>query len=78
LQRFYPLFGQLANLAPIAAGQTVVLSAHMQDPLAKDPFKTSIQLMTTFIMISGVSILALYRYDRATAHTPRNDWVPHT
>jgi hypothetical protein len=32
LQRFYPLFGQLANLAPIAAGQTVVLSAYMTDP----------------------------------------------
>lgn len=61
MQRFYPLFGQLANIAPIAAGQTVVLSARMTDPDAKDPFLKSIQLITTFIMVSGAAILALYK-----------------
>lgn len=66
MQRFYPLFGQLANIAPIAAGQTVVLSARMTDPDAKDPFLKSIQLITTFIMVSGVAILALYKYVRPT------------
>jgi AAA family ATP:ADP antiporter len=60
-KRFYPLFGQLANLAPIAAGQTVVLSAHMTDPNSSDPFLRSIQLMTVFITISGVAISALYK-----------------
>jgi AAA family ATP:ADP antiporter len=60
-KRFYPLFGQLANLAPIAAGQTVVLSAAMTDPKSEDPFLKSIQLMTVFITLSGVSITALYK-----------------
>ena len=60
-KRFYPLFGQLANIAPIAAGQTVVLSAHMTDPNAKDPFLKSIQLITSFIMFSGVAIMSLYK-----------------
>ncbi|EKU20877.1 carrier protein [Nannochloropsis gaditana CCMP526] len=60
-KRFYPLFGQLANIAPIAAGQTVVLSAHMTDPASKDPFLKSIQLITVFIMISGAAIMSLYR-----------------
>ena len=60
-KRFYPLFGQLANIAPIAAGQTVVLSSHMTDPTIKDPFLKSIQLITVFIMISGAAIMALYK-----------------
>jgi ATP/ADP translocase len=60
-QRFYPLFGQLANLAPIAAGQTVVLSARMTDHKAADPFFKSIQLITSFIMVSGVAIGILYK-----------------
>jgi len=60
-KRFYPLFGQLANIAPIAAGQTVVLSAHMTDPASNDPFLKSIQLITCFIMISGAAIMALYK-----------------
>jgi len=60
-KRFYPLFGQLANIAPIAAGQTVVLSSHMTDPMSKDPFLKSIQLITVFIMISGAAIMALYK-----------------
>jgi hypothetical protein len=39
----------------------VVLSARMTDPDVKDPFLKSIQLITTFIMISGVAILSLYK-----------------
>lgn len=54
----------MISLAPVFAGQTVLLSSFLsskaKDSQLDDPFIRSVQLTTAFISISGVAVLALY------------------
>uniref|UniRef100_A0A6U4VLG5 ADP,ATP carrier protein n=1 Tax=Hemiselmis andersenii TaxID=464988 RepID=A0A6U4VLG5_HEMAN len=58
-KRFYPLFGQLANIAPIAAGQTVAYFAKMAAE-GDDAFARSLQLTTVLILAAGACLMGLY------------------
>jgi len=57
--RFYPLFGQLANIAPICAGQTVAYFARNSDS-GDDAFGVALKGTTYLILLSGVCLFALY------------------
>lgn len=63
-KRFYPLFGQLANLAPICSGFCVKYFNYKPSentPEAKNSaFLQSVQMLTIPIIISGVALLFLY------------------
>jgi ATP:ADP antiporter, AAA family len=57
--RFYPLFGQLANIAPICAGQTVAYFARRSDS-GDDAFGVALQGTTVLILAAGVCLFGLY------------------
>eukprot|EP00802_Teleaulax_amphioxeia_P005184 Tamp_05188.p1 GENE.Tamp_05188~~Tamp_05188.p1 ORF type:complete len:579 (-),score=160.89 Tamp_05188:1307-2875(-) len=57
--RFYPLFGQLANIAPICAGQTVAYFARRSDS-GDDAFGVALQGTTCLILAAGVCLFGLY------------------
>jgi len=57
--RFYPLFGQLANIAPICAGQTVAYFARRSDS-SDDSFGVALQGTTCLILAAGVCLMGLY------------------
>jgi len=57
--RFYPLFGQLANIAPICAGQTVAFFARRSDT-SDDSFGVALQGTTCLILAAGVCLMGLY------------------
>jgi hypothetical protein len=57
--RFYPLFGQLANIAPICAGQTVAYFAR-QSSGTDDSFGVALVGTTQLILAAGVCLFALY------------------
>ncbi|EKX36921.1 hypothetical protein GUITHDRAFT_165621 [Guillardia theta CCMP2712] len=59
--RFYPLFGQLANIAPICAGQTVAYFAHLSDK-GDDAFGVALQQTTVLILAAGACLMLLYHY----------------
>mmetsp|Transcript_2560 Transcript_2560/g.6145 ORF Transcript_2560/g.6145 Transcript_2560/m.6145 type:complete len:563 (-) Transcript_2560:1108-2796(-) len=59
--RFYPLFGQLANIAPICAGQTVAYFAHLSDK-GDDAFGVALQQTTILILAAGACLMFLYHY----------------
>jgi len=58
-KRFYPLFGQLANIAPICAGQTVAFFAKRGSD-TDEAFALALQYTTVLILAGGASLLALY------------------
>mmetsp|Transcript_56412 Transcript_56412/g.138464 ORF Transcript_56412/g.138464 Transcript_56412/m.138464 type:complete len:592 (+) Transcript_56412:69-1844(+) len=58
-KRFYPLFGQLANIAPICAGQTVAYFAKMSSD-GDDSFGIALQYTTGFIVTAGACLMGLY------------------
>jgi AAA family ATP:ADP antiporter len=58
-KRFYPLFGQLANIAPICAGQTVAYFAKMAAE-GDDAFAKSLQYTTVLILSAGACLMGLY------------------
>uniref|UniRef100_A0A6T6X1H5 ADP,ATP carrier protein n=1 Tax=Hemiselmis tepida TaxID=464990 RepID=A0A6T6X1H5_9CRYP len=58
-KRFYPLFGQLANIAPICAGQTVAYFAKMSAE-GDDAFAKSLQYTTVLILSAGALLMGLY------------------
>ena len=57
--RFYPLFGQLANIAPICSGQTVAYFARRCDS-SDDSFGDALQGTTCLILAAGVCLMGLY------------------
>jgi len=57
--RFYPLFGQLANIAAICAGQTVAYFARRSDS-GDDAFGVALQGTTVLILAAGVCLMGLY------------------
>mmetsp|Transcript_25194 Transcript_25194/g.63606 ORF Transcript_25194/g.63606 Transcript_25194/m.63606 type:complete len:572 (+) Transcript_25194:167-1882(+) len=60
-KRFYPLFGQLANIAPICAGQTVAFFAKMAAE-GDDAFAKSLQYTTMLILAAGACLMGLYHH----------------
>lgn len=58
-KRFYPLFGQLANIAPICAGQTVAYFAKMTTE-GDEAFGVALQYTTVLILAAGGILMALY------------------
>ncbi|CAM9153908.1 unnamed protein product, partial [Chrysoparadoxa australica] len=63
-KRFYPLFGLLGNLAPIASGQTMIAVRNYIKKrgglTAEGAFEGSIRILTGFMCGAGVIILGLY------------------
>jgi len=86
--RFYPLFGQLANIAPICSGQTVAYFARRSDS-SDDSFGVALQGTTCLILAAGVCLMGLYaniqvssrvwaRVTRAFGHLCTNtEFFPH-
>jgi len=58
-KRFYPLFGQLANIAPICAGQTVAYFAKMTTE-GDEAFGVALQYTTVLILAAGACLMGLY------------------
>jgi len=58
-KRFYPLFGQLANIAPICAGQTVAYFAKIAAE-GDSAFAVSLQYTTMLILAAGACLMGLY------------------
>ncbi|GMH77897.1 hypothetical protein TrST_g7813 [Triparma strigata] len=59
-RRFYPLFGQMSSLGPIAAGQYVV-----QYSSKADNFQSSLNRLTFVITLSGMMIVGLRTFSAA-------------
>mmetsp|Transcript_1427 Transcript_1427/g.2879 ORF Transcript_1427/g.2879 Transcript_1427/m.2879 type:complete len:567 (+) Transcript_1427:142-1842(+) len=59
-KRFYPLFGQLANIAPICAGQTVAYFAGMSND-GDDAFGVALKYTTMLVTAAGACLLMLYK-----------------
>ena len=55
-KRFYPLFGQVSSLAPIAAGQMVVMVTRNRS------FDESLRVLTAALTVCGACIVGLHRY----------------
>ncbi|CAM9870717.1 unnamed protein product [Discosporangium mesarthrocarpum] len=67
-KRFYPLFGQLSSLAPVAAGQCVLRCA-----AGATSFGSSLGKLTALISGSAVAIFLLYEVSNALVRRERED-----
>ncbi len=64
-KRFYALFGLGANLALMAAGPAAKFIAHLQDTgpaVVGDPWQTPLNYLMGVSVISGLCIMAIYRW----------------
>lgn len=63
-KRFYAMFGLLANVALIFSGQTGRYFSAVRDSLPEgvDPWGYTLNYLMTFICLSGVIIMAIYRW----------------
>ncbi|MBS0654847.1 MAG: NTP/NDP exchange transporter [Verrucomicrobia bacterium] len=63
-KRFYPLFGLLANFAPVLAGLTTTFFSQAQSHSLNgaDPWGTTLNYLMGLVLLSGMAIIYIHRW----------------